>query len=119
MIVVTTSCDVYMVPTAQDASERSRIHQAFEQKIRREAPPQLVLEAVVYSKAGVKYTTVTIYNVLGKQDQEWLLNALRTVRKHIATKPLRVSFYRQEVWSRDGTSATRGKEELLREETIP
>jgi hypothetical protein len=119
IVVILSACDFMSTPTTGDLAEAKRIYHALMQRIREQAPPRISSNAIVYSRTGIRNTTLIVYNIVDHQEQDWMLGSLKSLRSQVATKPMLVNFYEKEVWFEQGASKTRGKEKLLRRETIP
>ena len=98
------------IPTGDDAGEAQDISTALRERYRFPVMSKIdPTRPAAGAGAGVKMTYVTVIGVVDRVDQDAVLAIVHDIRAVIATKPILVEFYREEVltqtsaggWHRD------------------
>ena len=100
-----------MIPTASDAHEANAV--------RHYITSQYDFPASVYYKPHPMHTTLTVYGVVGPDEQSLIVRLLESEMPTRSWKPIILVFKRAEVWSETrtddgGVLRVRGAEETLR-----
>ena len=98
-----------IVPTSGDAGEAYAVHAFIDEAFE--------LPAAMYAGPGVRASSITIYGVTDRAEQDRIIRAAVEVeRPRRGWKPVVLVFKEREVWrtSRDGLTSTRGREPVLR-----
>jgi hypothetical protein len=118
-LLSTTGC--LKVPSASDAGEALEVSNALKERYRFPVMSKIdPTRPAAGARPGVDVTFVTVIGVVDPAEQDRVIAVLRDIRAVIATKPILVRFYREEVLTQTSpTSWQRDNLGLLRKARIP
>ena len=101
-----------LVPTGEDAREAYAVHAFIDE--------EFDLPGTMYAGPGVRASTIEIYGVTDRGEQDRVIEAVEEERARHSWKPVVVVFKDREVLrsSKDGSVTTRGHEPILRRQVI-
>jgi hypothetical protein len=104
--------------SSKDVDDAQAVGTALTFPFPKQEHPNLAGVPSLYVRPHPRKTEFIIYGILDREQQDTIVSQLRTGQTRVPRKPVVVTFLEREVWSGSAGGYSRGKERIVRQETI-